>query len=72
LQTIKVMLQSDLLGVFDEQFRWDIRGCGHPLLLQLKGRVRGPTCEVDVPSLDFGIVSYGFRWALPRASAACN
>ena len=60
-QVIKVKLLSDLLGAFDEVFQWAIRGSSSPLALQFKGRVRGPSCEVDVDSLDFGIVAYGFR-----------
>lgn len=51
-----------MLGSFDEVFKWAIRGSSTPLVLQMKGRVKGPTPEVDVESLDFGIISYGFRW----------
>lgn len=64
LQPIKVKLLSDLLGTFDEPFQWSIRGSSVPLLLQLKGRVRGPSFEVDTPTLDYGIVSFGFRCVL--------
>jgi hypothetical protein len=52
---------SDVLGNFDEVFKWAIRGSSIPLTLAMKGRVRGPVPEVDTDSLDFGIVSYGFR-----------
>lgn len=58
---IKVKLLSDLLGVFEETFKWSIRGSSTPLLLQLKGRVTGPSFDVDAEVLDYGVVSYGFR-----------
>lgn len=67
IQSIKVKLLSDILGTFDESFKWAIRGSSVPLNLQFKGRVRGPSCEVDVEALDFGIVSYGFRCEGVRA-----
>jgi hydrocephalus-inducing protein len=60
-QVIKVKLMSDVLGNFDEVFKWAIRGSSTPLTLAMRGRVRGPVPEVDADCLDFGIVSYGFR-----------
>ncbi len=60
-QVIKVKLLSDLLGTFDEVFKWAIKGSSTALSLQLKGRVRGPSCEVDAEFLDFGLVAFGFR-----------
>ena len=59
---IRVRLLSELLGEFSETFEWSIKGSSVPLTLQLKGHVAGPTFEVDAEALDFGIVSYGFRW----------
>lgn len=63
IQIIRVRLLSDLLGAFSETFEWSIKGSSIPLHLQLKGHVAGPSFEVDVDALDFGVVSYGFRWA---------
>ncbi len=62
IQIIRVRLMSDLLGSFSEAFEWTIQGSSVPLMLQLKGNVTGPTYEVDTTTLDFGVVSYGFRW----------
>lgn len=62
IQIIRVKLMSDLLGSFSEAFEWTIQGSSVPLMLQLKGNVTGPTYEVDTSVLDFGVVSYGFRW----------
>jgi hypothetical protein len=62
MQVIKVRLLSDLLGPFEESFKWTIKGSSMPLVLQFKGNVCGPSFEVDSDVLDFGVVSYGFRW----------
>eukprot|EP00798_Chlamydomonas_sp_ICE-L_P006741 gene6741-3411_t len=62
IQSIRIHLLSDLLGDFDETFLWTIKGAAHPLQLQFKGRVVGPSFEVDADQLDFGLVSYGFRY----------
>lgn len=53
---------SNILGEFDETFRWEILSSSKPLLLQFKGTVVGPSFTVDSSNLDFGIVSYGFRY----------
>ncbi|CAD7699035.1 unnamed protein product [Ostreobium quekettii] len=61
--TIKVKLLSNLLGDFDETFHWDILSSSRPLLLQFKGRVVGPSFTINVSTLDYGVVSYGFRYS---------
>jgi hydrocephalus-inducing protein len=57
-----VKLLSNILGPFDEVFCWNIKGCSDDLTLQFRGRVAGPEFEIDPPKLDFGLVSYGFRY----------
>lgn len=71
-QVIRVKLLSDLLGPFDETFRWNIRGSSTPLALQFRGHVCGPSFEVDTDVLDFGVVSYGFRCATCVALACAR
>lgn len=56
-------LASDALGAFEEAFHWQLRGTSAPVPLVIKGRVIGPTFELGAKEVDFGIVSYGFRWA---------
>lgn len=70
IQTIKVKLLSDVLGSFDEVFKWSIKGSSVPLTLQFTGRVVGPSYEVDTDCLAFGIVSYGFRYT--KELTLCN
>jgi hydrocephalus-inducing protein len=73
--TIRVRLASDALGAFEEAFRWHLRGTDAVLSLVIRGRVIGPTFELDTRHLDFGITAFGFRWAgrggaAPAAPAA--
>lgn len=56
------MLLSDVLGEFHESFCWEILSSSQPLLLEFTGRVVGPSFVVDHDQLDYGIVSYGFRY----------
>eukprot|EP00232_Nephroselmis_pyriformis_P008175 CAMPEP_0182895474 /NCGR_PEP_ID=MMETSP0034_2-20130328/25702_1 /TAXON_ID=156128 /ORGANISM="Nephroselmis pyriformis, Strain CCMP717" /LENGTH=2117 /DNA_ID=CAMNT_0025029307 /DNA_START=132 /DNA_END=6482 /DNA_ORIENTATION=- len=62
VQTIQVMLASDLLGEFNQSFDWSVTGASEKLALEFKGRVVGPTFRVDAEALDFGVVSYSFRY----------
>ncbi|GMH35419.1 hypothetical protein BSKO_03287 [Bryopsis sp. KO-2023] len=62
VQIIKVNLMSDILGAFHQTFRWEILSSSKPLILEFIGRVVGPSFQVDSNELDFGIVSYGFRY----------
>ena len=64
IQIIRFKLLSDILGPFSETFDWAIKGSSEPLSLRLKGHVEGPSFEVDCKVLDFGVVSYGFRWGM--------
>lgn len=59
---LKVKLLSDVLGEFHESFCWEILSSSQPLSLDFTGRVVGPSFEVDYDHLDYGIVSYGFRY----------
>lgn len=68
---IRVDLLSRTLGRFDEKFQFALAGSDAPLELQFKGCVAGPSFSADVESLDFGMVSYGFRCAAaPNCAAA--
>lgn len=45
-KSIKVQLQSDLLGAFTETFRWALTGSPKDMSLQFKGSIIGPKFEV--------------------------
>jgi hydrocephalus-inducing protein len=62
VQTITVTFASDLMGEFAESFKWQITGGAEDLFLDFRGRVVGPLFSVDVPALDFGFVSYSYRY----------
>eukprot|EP00854_Cymbomonas_tetramitiformis_P000766 gene766-1240_t len=62
VQSIGVMFSSDVLGEFAEPFHWQIKGSSENLCLDFRGRVVGPTFHLDVEELDFGIVSFGYRY----------
>ncbi|KAK9824158.1 hypothetical protein WJX72_008157 [[Myrmecia] bisecta] len=62
VHTVKVRLLSDILGNFNEVFNWAIGGTSDPVRLQFRGRAVGPTFKVDVESVDFGVVSFGYRY----------
>ncbi|KAJ3287536.1 hypothetical protein HK104_008544 [Borealophlyctis nickersoniae] len=57
---IEVTFRSDILGEFEEEFKWALKGSPEPLLLSFKGRVVGPTFHFDTPTLNFRKISYGF------------
>lgn len=59
---IRVKLLCNVMGAFDERFDWCIKGSSEELRLQFRGRVTGPEFELDPPSLEFGMVSYSFRY----------
>ena len=61
---VRVLFESDILGEFSESFSWEIKGASESLVLDFRGRVVGPTFELDCTELDFGVVSYGFRYSL--------
>eukprot|EP00775_Hariotina_reticulata_P008964 gene8964-9139_t len=61
-QNIRVQLLSDCLGQLSESFQLQLKGSWTPLLLRIKGEVVGPQFTLDSQMIDFGIVSYGFRY----------
>lgn len=61
-QAINVRLLSDTLGQFDEVFQLFLKGSSKPVSLSIKGAVVGPQFLLDTQALDYGIMSYGFRW----------
>ena len=62
VRTIKVFLQSDILGEFAESFVWKVVGASENLALDFRGRVVGPTFDVSTAKIDYGLVSYGFKY----------
>ncbi|KAL0040642.1 hypothetical protein WJX79_000331 [Trebouxia sp. C0005] len=63
VKTIRVQLQSDLLGTFSDTFTWSLNGSSEALKLQFNGAIVGPKYKVDVDAVDFGLVAFGFRYA---------
>ena len=59
---VRVKLLSNTMGSFDEVFPWTIQGSAEELTLQFRGRVTGPEFEMSPEQLEFGIVSYSFRY----------
>ena len=62
IRTIKVFLQSDILGEFAESFVWKVAGASEDLVLDFRGRVVGPTFQLSCTEIDYGTVSYGFKY----------
>ncbi|XP_072492710.1 hydrocephalus-inducing protein homolog isoform X2 [Notamacropus eugenii] len=64
LQTIQISFSSNILGHFKEEFLFNVNGSPQPVKLTIRGCVIGPTFHFNVPSLDFGDVSFGFPHSL--------
>ncbi|XP_036605974.1 hydrocephalus-inducing protein homolog [Trichosurus vulpecula] len=64
LQTIQISFSSSILGHFKEDFLFNVNGSPEPVKLTIRGCVIGPTFHFNVPSLDFGDVSFGFPHTL--------
>jgi hydrocephalus-inducing protein len=62
--TLNVRMLADLLGRFDQRFNLQIAGTDQPIEVQFKGKIVGPSCKVSVDGLDYGLVAYGFRYAV--------
>lgn len=58
--TVSIAFQSDILGEFNECFRFSLHGNEHMLSCQIKGRVIGPTFHITSQILDFGSVSFDY------------
>ncbi|XP_053911597.1 hydrocephalus-inducing protein homolog, partial [Cuculus canorus] len=67
LQVIKIFFSSTILGKFKEAFKFRMKGSPEFVTLTIRGCVIGPTFHFNVPSLDFGVVSFGF----PRTLSCC-
>ena len=55
-QLINIVFESDVLGEFSENFRFNLQGNEDMLISQIKGHVVGPTFHFDCSNIDFGIV----------------
>ncbi|XP_053944033.1 hydrocephalus-inducing protein homolog [Cuculus canorus] len=67
LQVIKISFSSTILGKFKRAFKFRVKGSPEFVTLTIRGCVIGPTFHFNVPSLDFGVVSFGF----PRTLSCC-
>ncbi|KAH1181798.1 hypothetical protein KIL84_005524, partial [Mauremys mutica] len=67
LQAIQISFSSTILGEFTEEFKFSVNGAPEPVNLTIRGCVIGPTFHFNVPSLNFGDVSFGF----PRSLSCC-
>ncbi|XP_072135349.1 hydrocephalus-inducing protein homolog isoform X2 [Mobula birostris] len=59
-QVLDVTFKSNILGEFREDLMFSVEGCPQPIRVTFKGHVIGPTFNFNVPSLNFGEISYGF------------
>ncbi|XP_062997557.1 hydrocephalus-inducing protein homolog [Elgaria multicarinata webbii] len=66
-QAIQITFSSTMLGHFCEEFRFNVNGSPQPVNLVIRGCVIGPTFHFNVPSLNFGDVSFGF----PNTLSCC-
>uniref|UniRef100_A0A8D0AZ48 HYDIN/VesB/CFA65-like Ig-like domain-containing protein n=1 Tax=Salvator merianae TaxID=96440 RepID=A0A8D0AZ48_SALMN len=69
-QAIRITFSSTILGHFLEEFKFNVNGSPEPVSLVIRGCVIGPTFHFNVPSLDFGDVSFGFPHTL--SCCLCN
>uniref|UniRef100_A0A8C8S7Z5 HYDIN n=1 Tax=Pelusios castaneus TaxID=367368 RepID=A0A8C8S7Z5_9SAUR len=67
LQAIQITFSSTILGEFTEDFKFSVNGAPEPVNLTIRGCVIGPTFHFNVPSLNFGDVSFGF----PQSLSCC-
>ncbi|XP_069735049.1 LOW QUALITY PROTEIN: hydrocephalus-inducing protein homolog [Phaenicophaeus curvirostris] len=67
LQAITISFSPTFLGKFKRRLKFKIKGSPEFVTLTARGCVIAPTCHFNVPSLDFGIVSFGF----PRTLSCC-
>ncbi|XP_069757040.1 hydrocephalus-inducing protein homolog [Narcine bancroftii] len=59
-QALEVAFKSNVLGEFVEDLCFSVDESPHPIRVTFKGRVIGPTFNFNLPSLNFGEISYGF------------
>ncbi|KAH0619415.1 hypothetical protein JD844_000028 [Phrynosoma platyrhinos] len=58
-QAVHITFSSTILGHFCEEFKVNVNGAPQPVNLVIRGCVIGPTFHFNVPSLNFGDVSFG-------------
>lgn len=59
-EKVEIIFESDILGEFSENFRFNLQGNEDMLVCQIKGHVVGPTFHFDCSNIDFGVVSYDY------------
>jgi len=57
---IDMIFTSNILGEFNEVFKWVLRDTNEYISLNFKGNVIAPTFEFDIDKLNFGLVSFNF------------
>jgi len=55
-----MIFTSNILGEFNEVFKWVLRDTNEYISLNFKGNVIAPTFEFDIDKLNFGLVSFNF------------
>lgn len=58
--TMRIAFTPDILGEFNETFKFSLEGSSEPLKMTCRGTVVGPTFEFDYKTVDYGKISYGF------------
>jgi hypothetical protein len=60
-RTITMTLCSEKVGPFDETFEFFVQGGERSAFLDMRGTVVGPSFELDVETINFGISALGLR-----------
>ncbi|NXT63709.1 HYDIN protein, partial [Chaetops frenatus] len=61
-QTVQISFNATVLGVFYEELRFSVAGSPTPVILTVRGCVKGPTLHFNVEEIDFGDISFGFPY----------
>ncbi|XP_075045519.1 hydrocephalus-inducing protein homolog [Mixophyes fleayi] len=59
-QAVQIILSCRVLGEFTEEFCFSVDGAPDDITLTVSGCIMGPTFHFNVPTLNFGDVSFGF------------
>lgn len=59
---LEIIVTSNCLGEFSEFFEFNLSGSPNPLILQVKGHIVGPTFTYNLNKIDFGKISYSFKY----------
>jgi hydrocephalus-inducing protein len=59
-EALVIRFESDVLGEFNEFFRFALQGNEHMMECNIKGHVIGPTFHFDAIKIDYGLVSFDY------------